>query len=203
MGMRIGMRMGVSLQPFRCPLGLPRALHSTSFSSACRAASCLPGLTSPGRRGRGQGLSTSCANTRAGTPAEGFPPPLSSLSALWSRGSKWRLLHGSPQPHRRWSRSWRRGFACVIPSASGACLAQARLLRGPAARSAAEQGTRTSLGLSGGWRMGNILPGSPPPPIPRGTRAQCGRIASPLSLCLVAQKGLGRGCHAQHLSRGG
>lgn len=51
--------------------------------------------------------------------------------------------------------------------------------------------------------MGNILPGSPPPPIPRGTRAQCGRIASPLSLCLVAQKGLGRGCHAQHLFRGG
>lgn len=51
--------MGVSLQPFCCPLGLRRALHSTSFSPACRAASCLPGLTSPGRKGRGQGLSTS------------------------------------------------------------------------------------------------------------------------------------------------
>lgn len=172
MGMRIRMGMGVSLQPFRCPLGLPRALHSASFSPACRAASSSPGLTSPDRRGRGQGLSTSRANTRAGTPAGAFPTPLSFLSflsALQSRGSKWRLLHGSPQPLCRWSRSWMRGFACVIPSASGACLAQARLLRGPAARSAAEQGTRTSLGLSGGWRMGNILPGSPPPPIPWGT----------------------------------
>lgn len=73
MGMGIRMGMGVSLQSFRCPLGLPRALHSTGFSLACRAASCLPGLTSPGRRGRGQRLSTSCASTRAATPAGGFP----------------------------------------------------------------------------------------------------------------------------------
>lgn len=58
-----------------------------------------------------------------------MPPSL--LSVLWNRGGKWRLLDGSPQPCCRWSQSWRRGFACVIPSASGACLAPARLLRGP------------------------------------------------------------------------
>lgn len=126
------MGMGVSLRPCRCRPGLPKALPITGSSPACRAASCLSVLASPARRGRGQVLSTACASSRAGTPRRGLAPtPPSPLSALRSRGSKWRLLHGSPRPRCRWSRSWRRGFACVIPSASGACLAQARLLRGP------------------------------------------------------------------------
>lgn len=70
---------------------------------------------------------------------------------------------------------------------------------GPAARSAAEQGARTSLGLGGGGDDGGHP--SRKAPIPRlpwahkPTPLGAGPLASPLSPCLVAQQGSGRGCH--------
>lgn len=114
----------------------------------------LPGLIPPPappaeppvpRSSAGQVFSIALASTAA-NPWWGSCP----LPAL---RSQWRRLHGSPRPRRRWSRSWRRGFACVIPSASGACLAQQRSSAGLSARSA-ERGARTSPGLSSEGRMG-------------------------------------------------
>lgn len=50
MVMEVWTGMGVSLRPCLCHPGLPRASPIAGSSPACRAACCLPVLTSLGRR---------------------------------------------------------------------------------------------------------------------------------------------------------